>query len=617
MDKSRTSWGALAPALVPGVGVGLYWVLSLAQGDSLSLAAIYRHGDYTYFPALAGLANFSLGESLVYEHLGEGIRSFPLPALALHGLAIGLLGPVGFPVADVLIATFAYLAARRVFRACALLPLTSEVLALLVSCSVVAWSPSGPVIEWLPKHMLWGYRLPRPFVTDLFLLLAVGSSLLVFVRGRRSTAEWLTLGLWFGLLLQSRFYSAATLGLGIGVALLGLLTTRDHEIARTLRGIGAFALATSVAMIPFLVQRLSEHPDIPVRFGSFPVDRLEPLLLEIVSPDVVQPLVAVFAVGIAIWFFAPPDTTARLRAIGALGVLCLISPFALPASTMLLGQTVQPYQFEIQVVVFKTLAMMACAGQLLDVAATQLAKRAPALAAKRAWRPTALAIVAIVGIGASVERHAIQLSRPHHVRTDFIGYRMPMYRESFEELTRELAKESYRDARVLATFDIQVHAWWSLFGGGQAYLPDPFATNVPDEEIEDRLLSFLKMHGVDRRRTLQLLQNRLVQIFFLACAKYQASPAHTFAPLDEYPPRVRQALASMSVFQNWRVWIPESEALRLLEKYDRLPGTLQGRRLDVIVLGRGKLDGQLEPDPAEFQKSYANRVFRVYTGVHR
>jgi hypothetical protein len=73
----------------------------------------------------------------------------------------------------------------------------------------------------------------------------------------------------------------------------------------------------------------------------------------------------------------------------------------------------------------------------------------------------------------------------------------------------------------------------------------------------------------------------------------------------------------MSPFQNWHVWIPKSEALRLLEKYDRLPGTLQGRRLDVIVLGRHELDGQLEPDPAEFQKSYANRVFRVYTGVHR
>jgi hypothetical protein len=582
-------------------------VLSLAQGDSLSLAAIYRFGDYTYFPALAGLANFSLGESLVYEHLGEGIRSFPLPALALHGLA----------VADVLIAIFTYLAARRVFRACALLPLTSEVLALLVSCSVVAWSLTGPVFEWLPKHSLWGYRLPRPFVTDLFLLLAVGSSLLIFVRGRRSNADWLTLGLWFGLLLQSRFYSAATLGLGIGVALLVLFAARDHEIARTLRGVGAFALATSVALIPFLVQRLFEHPDIPVRFGSFPVDRLEPLLLESLGPDVVQPLVAVLAAGIAIWFFAPPDTSARLRAIGALGILCVISPLALPASTILLGQTVQPYQFEIQVVVFKTLAMMACAGQLLDVAATQLAKRAPALAAKRAWRPIALAIVAIVGIAASVERHAVRHSWPYHMRTDFIAYRIPMYRESFEELIREFEKESYRGARVLATLDIQVHAWWSLFGGGQAYLPDPFATNVPDEEIEDRLLSFLKMHGVDRRRTLQLLQERLVQIFFLACAKYQASPAHTFAPLDEYPPKVRKSLTSMSVLQNWNVWIPESEALRLLEKYDRLPGTLQGRRLDVIVLGRGKLDGQLEPNPAEFQKSYANRAFRVYTRVHR
>jgi len=603
----------LAPALVPGFAIALYWICSLAQGDSLSVAAVYRYGDYQYFPLLAGLARFSLGESLVFEHLGEGICSFPLPVLVLHGLLIGLLGPIGFAVADVATASFTYFAARRCLRACALFPLTCEVLALLVACTVLVLPARGGAEQWMPDLLLSGYRVPRPFVNDVFRLLTVGSWLRIFVGGQRETREWLWLGVWFGLLLQSRFYTGATLGLAIGIAVLLQSLSERRRLGETLRGVGALALTTAVTLLPFLAQRLIEHPDVPVRFGTFPVRRLDPLWIEGRYGEVLQALGVALLAGLSLRRAQLPGREMRLRALGALVLLCPLSFLALPASTLLLGRTVQLYQFGGEVAVFKTLAIVVCLGQLADVAARALALRAPR-ATSRPWlRLAALGLAAVVGIAVSSDRHGATLAMRRHVRADFASYRVREYRSAFAALTQELGSERYRDARVLATLDIQVHAWWSLFGGGQAFLPDPFATGVPDEEIEDRLLAFLRLNGLEATAARRMLHDSALLIFFLSCAKYQASPAYTFSTLDDYPAGVRHRLRSMNAFASWSVALPNSEARRLMEKYYRTADSEGGRRLDVIVLGRGRFDGSLEPNPARFERSYQNRVFRVYS----
>lgn len=380
-----------------------------------------------------------------------------MPALALHGIAIGQFGPVGFAVADVLIAIAVYFAARRLFHSCALLPLTAEVLAMLVACAVFGWTEHTPFLRQLPKHALWGYRFPRPFVTDLLLMLAAGSALRVFARGRNSTRDWLSLGLWFGLLLQSRFYTATTLGPGIGVGILSRSVLASRQLANTARRVGAFGFAAGLAMIPFLAQRLIEHPDVPVRFGRFPVDRADSLWAHGVGLDVASTSAVALLTALAIRVAAPRDATARLRSTAALAALCLLSVLALPVSILLLGYTIQPYHFLTEVVVFETLTLLVCAGQLIDAAARSLGRFA---AGEARWlRPAAIGIASLVGIAASFHHHAVELSRRSHVRTDFRAYRTADYRASFEALTHHLASLASDSSRVVGTLDIQVHAW--------------------------------------------------------------------------------------------------------------------------------------------------------------
>lgn len=617
METSSRAERVLAVVLpiVPAVAVALYWIESALQGEPFSVASIYRHGDYNYFPPLAGLARFSLGESLVFEHLGEGIRSFPFASLALHGVALGTIGPAGFVLADVFVAVCAYFAARSVFRAGGLSGPTTTILSLVVSCGLVGWPRSqvGAWLDWAPLLHLWGFRLPRPFLTDLFLLLCLGAWLRLVVERRDTPREWTLLGLWFGLLLQSRFYSGATLGFAIAstVALIGLHSR--SAVAARLRGPALFASTTAVVMIPFAVQRWLEHPDVAVRLGTFPVDRWSPRFLEGVGTDLIS--VSLFAIlgGALVRRSSVTRRRERMESTALLGLLFLLSSLALPSTTILLGRTIQPYQFGDELVTFKTLVVLLVCGQIVDVAATALSSLRPNGERLRSALATAavLATVAICLVGAA-RVHAPSLGNPGHARLDFESYRAPGYRAAFRELVRELESGRYAEARVLATLDIQVLDWWSLFGGGQAYCPDPCATILGDDEIEARLLGFLRLLGVSPREMLRIVQDRAVMIFFLACAKYQASAWYQFAPLDDYPGQLRLAILDSSPLDSWQVLLPRSEGRRLLERYERTSAVDENLRLDLIVLGPSARDRALRPPSDRFERTFSNASFRVY-----
>jgi hypothetical protein len=603
--------GAIALPLVPGLSVALYWILSVAAGESLSVAAIYRYGDYTYFPSLAGLAQFSMGESLAFEHLGEGVRSFPLPSLLVHGLAFGVFGPIGLVLADVGVAVAVYFAARRLFLASGLSVPTALILTLVVSCALLGWDgPLHQADRTQPIH-LWGLRFPRPFLTDLFLMLCVGSGLRILVGGERSRREWAVLGLWFGCLLQSRFYSAGTVGLWIGLV-IPLLALRPSQVAVTVRGLLAFGGVAATTCLPFLIQRLSEHPDIPVRLGAFEVDRLRPLFLWEATPPVLWASAFGLAVAALVFWAAPPKRRERIGATASLLAMAGLSLIALPASIVLLGQTIQPYHFQHEVSTFKSLLLLVSVGHVLDVAATWLERWRPS--SVRLLRPLVVA-AAVTCLVLGVRLHGKWMTMSTHMRPEFAEYAAPNYRDAFRELTTELSRERYADARVLGTLDIQVLDWWSLFGGMHVLAPDAFGSSLGDDESEERLLRLLAELGASEQHVWKIIHNRTVLAFFLGGTKYQFNAAHTFAPIEDYPPRTQAVRARISPLFSWHLVMPTSEAKRLIERYRQLREGVGELHLDVIVLGPGPLDRGLAPSPDRFSVRFRNEMFRVYQRV--
>jgi hypothetical protein len=516
-------------------------------------------------------------------------------------------------VADLAVTVAAYFAAQRLFRACGLSSPMAEILTLVVACGLLGW-PGSHLRQWLgwdPNLQLWGLRVPRPFLTDLFLMLCIGSWLRILVWRSERKRDWALFGLWFGLLLQSRYYSAATVGLAIGlVAPLGML--RPGGLARSLRDLGIFGGVTAATCLPFVAQRFFEHPDVPVRFGSFAVDRLQPPMPEGLLWDLVTATLFAAVAALLVHWTALPRRRERLGATLGLAVMCLLSALALPASTVILGETIQPYHFMDDALTFKTLVIVVALGQLFDIGAAWIARLLPATDRGRWLGRAGLALVAAGCLFLGASLHLPKIARQGHLRRDFKAYRVSDYRAAFRELTEELGREHYAEARVLGTLDIQVLDWWSLFGGMQAFAPDTCATIIDDDEIEDRLLRFFRELGAEEHDVRRLINNRAVLIFFLGHAKYQVSPAHSFAPLSDYPLKVQQKSSNASWFNSWLVALPNSEVKRLVERYARTPDGRGDLRLDVIVLGPGRLDRGLAPAPEQFRLSFQNRLFRVY-----
>jgi hypothetical protein len=136
-------------------------------------------------------------------------------------------------------------------------------------------------------------------------------------------------------------------------------------------------------------------------------------------------------------------------------------------------------------------------------------------------------------------------------------------------------------------------------------------TNVPDSDLERRFILFSKLLDLDTPRFVDLLNNRIVHGFWLSCAKYQVSPAFTFAPLSDYPLEVKQNLGQTTIYDNWQLLVPLSEQARLARAFDEMPlesSTLP--RLDLIVLGKG--GPEYVPSTAHFTLTYENPTFRVW-----
>src|SRR5262249_26456003 len=136
-----------------------------------------------YYPMIAALARREEGEAILHEKAGTGISSFPIVSIAPHAACVALFGTAGFVVADILVTLAFYavvllfLSAVRIaspWRECLALFLVcggSEVQYRLMRASVPSlWEF---FVSWDLTFWVWGERVPRPFVSELFLLLAL------------------------------------------------------------------------------------------------------------------------------------------------------------------------------------------------------------------------------------------------------------------------------------------------------------------------------------------------------------------------------------------------------------------------------------------------------------
>src|ERR1017187_1462643 len=139
---------------------------------------MYRHrsGDIQYFPLISQLARGTITDGTIKETERSVFRSFPHATLLPHAICFSAFGKYGFPVADAIVAVayffllvlfFQTLGVSRPLGTTVALFIALQVsLTLKVNAGLGKHTISLPLITWL-----WGMRIPRPFVSELYMLL--------------------------------------------------------------------------------------------------------------------------------------------------------------------------------------------------------------------------------------------------------------------------------------------------------------------------------------------------------------------------------------------------------------------------------------------------------------
>ena len=599
----------------------------------ISVHAVLRPaGDPDYYPFIRGLSRFTLAETNYLESLGEGIRPFPVVSLLPHAVCLRIFGDAGLMVADVLVNLAFFLSLLAFLRAFGIAPGLAIVASLMVSTELCqelvrrAW-----VVGFVRPDLdltFWDMRIPRPFVSSVFLLLTWTCLLRVVTdrAGARRLRWWVLLALCFSLLLQSDLYSAISCALLIALAALVAWRGDPRRTGRLLTHVAVALAVCCVASGVFICQQILAEPDVVRRYGVFDVSRTAPLISLACRWRFVAMVVGFTAI---IWPFhrlaratGRDGRTAALR-VGYLLIATIVSFFALPVSCVLLGKAVQVNHFDDRFEVFTSYGCLVVLLMLLQEGTVFAISRPASKRWGRIGRHGA-ATVTWTAIAACALGGAWQAWQPPDTGFRWLGFGDPAASESqpsrerywadYIDLIARLQEPSrHRDAEVLGTFDSQLLAWWTSFGPESVFVAHAFATVATDRTQERRLCLFCRILGLDGEQFPEFVQRYYVNSLYLGCAKYQASSAYTFSTLDDYRPEDREVIVKKSVDDSWHLVIPNSELSRLKEQYNDTSLSQSEFQLpDVIVLTSFEVGLGLRPIASLYARTYRNGTFTVW-----
>ncbi|MFO0619549.1 MAG: hypothetical protein U0414_43580 [Polyangiaceae bacterium] len=612
------------------------WLTSmLLRREPVEVTALYRPGgDVQYFEVIGALGRGNFGESNLYEFAGRGLHGFPYGSSWVHDLCFAVARSWGIFVADCIVTILGYAAFVMLARAATLGPRAASAYAGGVSAFLyMVLVPLTDRLGW-GRDLIWGERFPRPFLTEIYVALLLSVLLPLATRrsgegARARPGVFAFAGLVLALLVQSDIYSGFILGLLSAIVIGRRLLDREQR-GETVRGTVAMGIAFAATVWPFVLQRRATPPEIPTRWGAYPLTRVEALKWARFIP--LSGPIAAAIVGVPAWIFfkrrppealpsatvapigrtadlgeGPEDPGTRGRVAAFWVAVVVLAAISLPLFFVIVSQGIFPYMFPDRV---RRYAMLAVTLTLSTVAAAVVASKR---LDQRVWLTRLAGGALVLGMMAGVAVRAKEiLGREDHAKTAYRFGAPDSYRVAYKELVEELRAPKYASALVLGTLDQQVHIHWQTFVGRYSFVPDGFTSVTTDAELERRLLLFCRTIGMSAETLRGLLQESRIQSTFFG-GKYEANAAFAMAPASDYTDEQNARIRARNLYVSFQFELPKSELARFEAQYEDPKYGGEMPRLDVIVLQRDKYLDDLAPSAEDgWEQTFSNNYFRVY-----
>ena len=616
--------------------MGPYYLRGLLSEEHLDILVLYRPGtgDRDYLPLARQFAGGQFSDAYTAGEIGRGCVAFPAASVITHGVALRHFGSAGFAVADILTPCAYFIVAYRLLFLCCgsgLLAASSALFFTLQGATALQdaiHTAFGYSLRSLPFYVgflqSWELRFPRRFVTEIFLLGALGNWLLLARGGLRQPKHWWTItAVWMSALLQSDIYSFIALALAFSAtALLSWKQECGKKVEGLTKNVGLMLGLGITLSIPFLIQRTLATNDILERYGVFNTIRANalPLLKEAilffpVSYVIVSLLIPWFASLVS--KRASSENSQSILYGPTMNILAISGLCAMPTLVAITGQGVQLYHFRDTA---RTLLVWSVIMTSVGVAPILLRSFAVILE-RRALRTLGYAVAAIILIclvgrlDAIGKRHLENKSYPRAVG------RPPdpstaSYRRDLASLFSFIEKSIPKSGKSLATVDVELYAWWTGIRGGESYLAHMFVSALDRDLLLNRLARFACFNQVPPHLFISWLTTKShneVHVNWYSGNRYQASPLHTFASLENYSPDEVKQIRGTPMVESWQTQImPAYERDRLTSYYGRIfSSPLQSIDAPDLLLLTNEFP-LLKPDPKLFTLIYKNNSFQIF-----
>lgn len=596
------------------------WVRSRRAfpNEPVSVTAMYRDaaGDIQYYPLVTSLSRGQLTDHSVLEESGQSWQSFPQASLLPYAAAFAIFGPWGDAVADVAVALAYLYSVAWLFRKLGVQP-TAALLAALALAMQPPWAVSAH-LQFASRQAdlpiwssVWGMRFPRPYVTEVYFVLVVASAFALLQQPAGRKREWLWLAGSFALLLQGDMHGALVCSMTL--AALVVLMWRKAGFRELMANSWPAMLISLVGIVPFVLRRMTESPDIPIRWGMATIQDWKNFASVWWPRYQFWCPIGIFTVTTLLTRseFWRADSN-RPRPSWRLAVILIFTGYltviVIGAGT---GTTIQPHQFVDRATRLSSYLVLACT----LIFAELLSQNLPFRHGTTRQRVFLLMIGTLTAaqVGYRSYRLSIQPLPQSALREDYfpqLAQSEPSYRTCLTELVRQLDAD-LPDGTVVAAFDHHVFAWWMSFRRGHWFLAEPFVSAIPDAELEVRLALLCQALGMNEDQFIGACQKPHVNLFWLGLMKSLCTRWHQFSPWADYSPEQQARIASSP--QHGVYEISQTELQRLRNVFQqRTDADWSTRRLDCIVLNNFDFEKDLAPPVDVWQETFRNQTFRVY-----